>query len=108
MDSEDAILFYAGDHLHLLASDVIDGVPWPVTGRDHVEAAVEFVRLLMVGRVEVDVRETAFSRRTTLRIAGDRDDSDVKTKSADMGLNPFRNRVAPYVLKYDFGCADNE
>ena len=98
-----AIVFYGVAHEHFWPDDPANGRLWPIDAPDHSAAAVELVRAILAGRVELEVRDGVLTQRATSYLIDDEGNREVITRSVI--VRPRLKRTATELIRFDFDVA---
>lgn len=101
VDTKEAIVFYGVEHEHFLPGDPANGRVWPLDGPDFVVAAFRFLEQLLLGRVELEVRQGFVMQRTRSIWINDADEREVFLRGGK--VLPRLRRAEPEVVRFDFG-----
>jgi hypothetical protein len=101
VSSHEAIVNFGIEHEHFWPDDPANGRLWPIAAPDHATAAVELVKAILGGRVELEVHDGVLMQRVTSYFL---DDDGTRTEFASSGTFRLRReRARARIVRFDFG-----
>ncbi len=98
---DEAVVSYSYEHEHFWPDDPVKGREWPVDAQNFIVAGALFVEQLLLGRIELEVRQGILMLKTKSYWINDVGEREVFLRSGTL-LPTFRRRP-PRVIRIDFG-----